>query len=78
MKGSGANSPIASALPGEERWCAGAILAIAASTMPAFAVLVAGLDEAGNSALGTRALACLAEEMDWSVFGASGLPDERL
>ncbi len=55
----------------------GGILAIVPNHA-SIAVWSPGLDESGNSALGTRALACLAEEMDWSVFGASGLPDERL
>ncbi|MGY6644023.1 MAG: glutaminase A [Salinarimonas sp.] len=55
----------------------GGILAIVPNHA-SIAVWSPGLDESGNSALGTRALACLAEEMDWSVFGASGLPDEKL
>lgn len=55
----------------------GGILAIVPN-QASIAVWSPGLDESGNSALGTRALACLAEEMDWSVFGASGLPDARL
>jgi glutaminase len=55
----------------------GGILAIVPNEA-SIAVWSPGLDESGNSLLGTRALACLAEEMDWSVFGASGLPDARL
>ncbi|MCC5978066.1 MAG: glutaminase A [Salinarimonas sp.] len=55
----------------------GGILAIVPNHA-SIAVWSPGLDESGNSALGTRALACLAEEMDWSVFGASFLPDNRL
>ncbi len=55
----------------------GGILAIVPNHA-SIAVWSPGLDVSGNSALGTRALACLVEEMDWSVFGASGLPDERL
>ena len=55
----------------------GGILAIVPN-QASIAVWSPGLDDSGNSALGTRALACLAEEMDWSVFGASGLPDLRL
>lgn len=55
----------------------GGILAIVPNRA-SIAVWSPGLDRSGNSLLGTDALACLAEEMDWSVFGASGLPDEKL
>lgn len=55
----------------------GGILAIVPNTA-SIAVWSPGLDETGNSRIGTRALACLAEAMDWSIFGASGLPDDRL
>lgn len=55
----------------------GGILAIVPNRA-SIAVWSPGLDASGNSLLGTDALACLAEEMDWSVFGASGLPDEKL
>ncbi len=47
----------------------GGILAIAPNTA-SIAVWSPGLDENGNSALGTLALARLSEKMDWSIFGS--------
>jgi glutaminase len=48
----------------------GGILAIVPN-IASIAVWSPGLDENGNSLLGTLALERLAEEMDWSVFGAT-------
>ncbi|RUT35231.1 glutaminase [Arsenicitalea aurantiaca] len=47
----------------------GGILAIVPNEA-AIAVWSPGLDDNGNSLLGTRALELLAEKMDWSVFGS--------
>jgi glutaminase len=47
----------------------GGILAIAPNTA-SIAVWSPGLDESGNSLLGTRALEMLTDRLDWSVFGA--------
>lgn len=47
----------------------GGILAVVPNTA-SVCVWAPGLDEFGNSLLGTQALARLSEEMDWSVFGA--------
>jgi glutaminase len=47
----------------------GGILAIAPNTA-SIAVWSPGLDESGNSRLGTMALEMLTDEVDWSVFGA--------
>ena len=47
----------------------GGILAVVPNTA-SVCVWAPGLDEFGNSLLGTEALARLSEEMDWSVFGA--------
>ncbi len=48
----------------------GAILAIVPNTA-SVAIWSPGLDENGNSLVGTRALEILSERMGWSVFGAS-------
>jgi len=51
---------------------AGAILAVAPNTA-SIAVWSPGLDENGNSLVGTHALEMLSEKMGWSIFGASGV-----
>ncbi|HSP23863.1 MAG TPA: glutaminase A [Saliniramus sp.] len=51
---------------------AGAILAIAPN-IASIAVWSPGLDENGNSLIGTQALEMLSEKMGWSIFGASGV-----
>jgi glutaminase len=47
----------------------GGILAIAPNTA-SIAVWSPGLNESGNSLLGTRALEMLTDRLDWSAFGA--------
>src|SRR5690606_14457976 len=47
----------------------GGILAVVPN-LATIAVWSPGLDENGNSLLGTQALETLAERMDWSVFGS--------
>jgi glutaminase len=51
---------------------AGAILAVAPN-IASIAVWSPGLDENGNSLVGTHALEMLSEKMGWSIFGASGV-----